>query len=107
MIQQLIAGIVAIFFLIKLFGQWRSKSISLNEFIFWSIFWWLAIFIVLFIKQIDQLVIGLGFSSSAINLIFYISVLFLFYLIFKMRLKIVKMEKNITHLAREITFLKK
>jgi len=107
MIQQLIAGIVIIFFLLKLLNQWKKKTISANEFIFWLIFWVLAILIVVFIKQIDQIVIKLGFSSSAINLVFYLAVLFLFYLIFKMRLKIVKIEKNITDLARQITFLKK
>ncbi len=103
MIQQILAGLIIIFFLSKLINQWKKKAISFNEFIFWLIFWVLAILIVAFIKQIDKIVINLGFSSSAINLAFYIAVLFLFYLIFKMRLKIVKIEKNITDLARKIS----
>ncbi|MFA7050240.1 MAG: DUF2304 domain-containing protein [Patescibacteria group bacterium] len=103
MIQQIIAGLIIIFFLIKLLKQWRKKTISFNEFIFWLLFWILALLIIVFIKQIDKIVISLGFSSSAINLAFYIAVLFLFYLIFKMRLKIVKIEKNITDLARKIS----
>jgi len=44
----------------------------------------------------------LGFSSSGINLVFYIAVLLLFYLIFRMRLRIVKIEKDITALSRKI-----
>lgn len=107
MIQQIIAGLAILFFLVKLIKQWKRKTISLNEFVFWLIFWVLAILIVVFIKQIDQIVIGLGFSSSAINLVFYLAVLFLFYLIFKMRLKMVKIEKNISDLAREISLINK
>jgi hypothetical protein len=103
MIQQIIAGLVIVFFLLKLLKQWKKKTISLNEFVFWLLFWIFALLIVIFIKQVDKIVIGLGFSSSAINLAFYIAVLFLFYLIFKMRLKIVKIEKNITDLARKIS----
>lgn len=103
MIQQIIAGVIIVFFLVKLLNQWKKKTISFNEFVFWLIFWILALLIIVFIKQIDKLVINLGFSSSAINLAFYIAVLFLFYLIFKMRLKIVKIEKNITDLARKIS----
>lgn len=103
MIQQILAGLIIIFFLIKLKKQRKKGTISFNEFIFWLVFWILAALVVAFIKEIDKILINLGFSSSAINLVFYIAVLFLFYLIFKMRLKIVQIEKDITSLARKIS----
>lgn len=103
MIQQIIAILVIIFFLIKLLKQRKKKNISINEFYFWMSFWILGMLVIFFIKPIDKLVISMGFSSSGINLIFYLAVMFLFYLIFKMRLKILKLEKDITTLAREIS----
>jgi hypothetical protein len=106
MIQQIIALLILVFFVLKLTVQWRKKTININEFIFWLIFWLVASLLIIFIKPIDQLVINMGFSSSGINLIFYVAVLFLFYLIFKMRLKMVKMEKDITDLSRELTLKK-
>jgi len=106
MIQQIIALLILVFFVLKLTVQWRKKTININEFIFWLIFWLVASLLIIFIKPIDQLVINMGFSSSGINLIFYVAVLFLFYLIFKMRLKMVKMEKDITDLRRELTLKK-
>jgi len=106
MIQQIIALLILVFFVLKLTVQWRKKAININEFIFWLIFWLVASLLIIFIKPIDQLVINMGFSSSGINLIFYVAVLFLFYLIFKMRLKMVKMEKDITDLSRELTLKK-
>ncbi len=106
MIQQIIALLILVFFVLKLTIQWRKKTININEFVFWLIFWLIASLLIIFIKPIDQLVINMGFSSSGINLIFYVAVLFLFYLIFKMRLKMVKMEKDITDLSRELTLKK-
>ncbi len=103
LIQQIIAVIILVFFVLKLSHQWKKKSISFNEFIFWLIFWIIGILVITLIKPIDRIVMNLGFSSSGINLVFYLAVLFLFYLIFKMRLKIVKLEKNITELARKIS----
>jgi len=106
MIQQIIALLILVFFILKLTIQWRTKTININEFIFWLIFWLIASLLIIFIKPIDQLVINMGFSSSGINLIFYVAVLLLFYLIFKMRLKMVKLEKDITDLSRELTLKK-
>ncbi|HPT08103.1 MAG TPA: DUF2304 domain-containing protein [bacterium] len=106
MIQQIIALLILVFFILKLTIQWRKKTININEFIFWLIFWLIASLLIIFIKPIDQLVINMGFSSSGINLIFYVAVLLLFYLIFKMRLKMVKLEKDITDLSRELTLKK-
>lgn len=106
MIQQIIALLILIFFISKLIFQWRKKTINLNEFVFWLIFWLIAGLLIIFIKPIDKLVMNMGFSSSGINLIFYVAVLFLFYLIFKMRLRIVKMEKDITELSRKLSLRK-
>lgn len=103
MIQQIIAILILLFFVFKLGLEWKKKSITINEFVFWIFFWVIAFLIIVFIKPIDKLVINLGFSSSGINLVFYIAVLLLFYLIFRMRLRMVKMEKDITELSRKIT----
>ena len=106
MIQQIFALLIIIFFLTRLIRQKQKKQITPNEFIFWLIFWALAGSAIIFIKFIDKFVAALGFSGSGINFLFYIAVMILFYFIFKMRLKIVKMEKNITDLMREISLKK-
>lgn len=103
MIQQVIAILILIFFIFKLGREWKKKSITINEFVFWLIFWVIGVLVIAFIKPIDKLVMELGFSSSGINLVFYVAVLLLFYLIFRMRLRMVKMEKDITELSRKIS----
>lgn len=103
MIQQIIAILILIFFIFKLGREWKNKSITINEFVFWLIFWAIAVLAIVFIKPIDKLVLRLGFSSSGINFVFYLAVLILFYLIFRMRLRMVKMEKDMTELSRKIS----
>ncbi|HKM40743.1 MAG TPA: DUF2304 domain-containing protein [Patescibacteria group bacterium] len=107
MIQQILASLILFFFILKLFRAKKRKHISSNEFIFWLIFWLLGLLSIILIKPLDQLLKYIGFSSSGINLIFYLAVLFLFYLIFRMRIRLVQIEKDLTKLSRDITLNEK
>jgi len=103
MLQQIIALIIIAYFFSRLIWQKQKKEISSNEFIFWFIFWILAACIIVFLKWIDRLVAGIGFSGSGIEVLLYISIVVLFYFIFRLRLKIERIEKNITKIVREIS----
>lgn len=106
MIQQLIALIFILLFIARLIQQKKKKQIGSNEFVFWLVFWSLGAIAIIFIRQLDYLLERLGFSGSGINFLLYLAVLSLFYLIFKLRLKISKLEKNLTDLVREIALTK-
>jgi len=102
MLQQLIALIVIIFFLARLFWQKKNNRISRGEFVFWLVFWFVSGLAILFIRDIDRLVRGLGFSGSGIEILLYLSVAILFYLIFRLRLKLERIETDITKIISEI-----
>jgi len=102
MFQEIIALIIIAFFLFKLFWQKKNQQIQKSEFIFWLIFWIMAALIILLIKQIDLLVAQLGFTGSGIDVAFYLGVALLFYLIFRVRLKMAKLDKQITKLVEKI-----
>lgn len=106
MLQQVLALIIIAFFLLRLFKQKKKKQINGNEFFLWLIFWLLALSAIIFIKQIDALVAQLGFSGAAINILVYLVVLALIYEVFRMRLTIAKMEKNISELNQALTLKK-
>lgn len=106
MLQQILALLVIIFFLIRLFNQKNKKQINGSEFLLWLIFWLLSFGAIVFIKQIDSLVAWLGFSGAAINILVYLVVLALIYQVFRMRLTIAKMEKNISELNQALTLKK-
>lgn len=102
MLQQVIALIIIAFFLARLFWQKQKQQIKGGEFLFWLFFWMIAAIAIIFIKQIDKLVAELGFSGSGIEIIFYVAVVILFYLVFRIRIKLAKIEKDITKIVRNI-----
>ncbi len=106
MFQQLIAIVVILFFLSRLFIQRRRKEIGANEFVFWLVFWLLAAVFISALKWIDKLVAELGFSGSGIEVMLYIAVAVLFYFIFKLRLRLEKMERDMTKIVRELSIKK-
>ena len=106
MLQQFLAFIIIFYFLFRLFWQKKKNEISRNEFIFWSIFWAVSMLLILFIKKIDQLVANFGFTASGIDVLLYASVIIIFYLIFRLRLRMEKIERNLTKIIREITLNK-
>lgn len=103
MIQQLFAGLIIAFFIFRLFSQKNKKEITTNEFGLWLSFWILAALAIIFIKQIDGLVAYLGFSGSGINFLIYLAVLALFYLVFRLRLSLAKLDRSLTELTRQIS----
>jgi hypothetical protein len=107
MFQQILAIIIIFFFISRLYFQKKKKQISANEFIFWFLFWIFSGMAIIFLKKIDSLVAYLGFSSSGINILLYIALLIVLYMLFKMRIKIEKQERNITKIIREIALKNK
>jgi hypothetical protein len=102
MIQQLIALAIILFFLIRLVLQKKQGKIKGNEFILWLIFWILAGLAIIFLKEIDLLVASLGFSGTGIEVLLYAGAAVLFYLVFRLRLRLEKIEKDITTIVRNI-----
>jgi hypothetical protein len=102
MIQQLVAIVVILFFVSRLFFLKKDKKIADGEFYFWLLFWLLSAVSVLFLKKLDSFFASLGFSASAINILVYAAVIVLFYFNFRLRLRLEKMNKDITRIARKI-----
>jgi small membrane protein len=102
MLQQSIALLIILFFIVRLFILKKKGLLPAGEFIFWLAFWFLAGASVLSLKWIDELVAKFGFSASGINFLAYLAILILFYLVFRLRLKAEKMSKDITEVARII-----
>lgn len=102
MFQQIIALIIIFFFLAKIIWQKKQNKITFSEFIFWLSFWILAGIAILSLKWIDKIVHALGFSASGIDILLYLSIVVLFYIIFKLRLKIERLDRDITKITRAV-----
>ena len=99
MIQSSLALLIIALFLVRLVWQKKRRHIASSEFVFWFCFWTISGILILFIKNIDQLVAWLGFSGSGIQILLYLAVALLFSQIFRLRLKVEAMERNLTKLT--------
>lgn len=106
-LQQIIALLVIGFFVYRLIKQKKKKQVGGNEFYLWLSFWVISGLAIIFLKEFDKLAATFGFSASGINLLFYCATLILFYFIFKLRLNLAKLDRDLTDLNRELTLLKK
>lgn len=100
--QQILALLIIAFFVFRLFSQRKKDNLSKNELVLWLTFWLIAAIAIIFIKPIDKLIGQLGFSASGINFLIYLATITLFYLLFRLRLKVAKLERNLARLVREI-----
>ncbi len=101
-LQQIIGLLIIIFFIARLLLQKKKSRLNTAEFNFWLVFWLVAGAAVLLLKQIDRWLADLGFSASGINFLLYLSVAALFYFIFRLRIRLAKMEGEITKIVRKI-----
>jgi hypothetical protein len=84
----------------------RDKDIPIGEFIFWSVIWVGVItFAILpgFLGNIST-ILGIG---RATDLAIYISIVVLFYMVFRIYVKVDGQSQEITKLVREISFKRK
>lgn len=100
-IQYIATGLIAII-LIQLIIRVIKDRTQFFKLLFWGVFWGIAlVFIWLPTNTIDKLgqLFGVG---RGIDVLVYLSIIFLFYYIFRQNDKVNKLEKQITKLVREL-----
>lgn len=107
MTQQIIALLIIFYFIYQQTSLYKKQALSKNEYYFWLAFWLVASGMILAIHYIDALVLSLGFSASGISVLTELAVAILFYFIFRLRLRIAKLEKDITIIVEKIALEKK
>jgi small membrane protein len=101
MLIQILIILFSLFALNRLRSKFKNKEISNKEFFLWMVFWLLVIGATIWFKQTDIIASFFGVEKGA-DLAIYISIITLFYLIFKIIVKLDKIEKDITKLVRGV-----
>ncbi len=105
MFQKIFAIFLILYLLFRLYGKKRAKLISTFEFYLWLFICLLGLAGIFFLTQIDVLVAKIGFSSSGIDVLAYLGIALIFYFVFKLRIKIEKIENEITKIVREVSII--
>ena len=106
MILYILVIVFALFALSRAFLRLREKQISVKEFIFWLIIWIGVIITSIIPESVSQISILLGIDRG-VDFLTYISIILLFYLIFRLYVKCENIEQDITKIVRELSHKKK
>jgi len=100
MIIQILLVLFAAFVLLKISFKFLQKKINLREFILWLFFWVIVIVIVILPNITTYLadLVGIGRGS---DLAVYLAVLLLFYLVFRVFVKLDNIDAQLTKVVRK------
>ncbi|MEK7211025.1 MAG: DUF2304 family protein [Patescibacteria group bacterium] len=81
--------------------RWREKSLNTREFVFWLLFWLAAGAVALQPDWTGIIAERLGIGRGA-DLVVYLSLVAIFYLLFRIQIQQKKTEREITKIVRKI-----
>lgn len=84
----------------------KDKSIRIGEFIFWSVLW-LSLIIFSISPALLQFLSNVLGIQRATDLAIYVSIIVLFYLVFRIYVKLDKQGQEITQIVRSVALKKK
>ena len=102
----IVVVVFGIFALSRALLRWRESRITFGEFLFWSFIWLGAMVFALFPSALGLLSNIAGFRRG-MDFLIAVSIIVMFYLVFRVYVKLEDMEQSITKLVREIALKKK
>ncbi|NUM25137.1 MAG: DUF2304 family protein [Candidatus Buchananbacteria bacterium] len=105
----IIKFIIILFVLVALwrtFWRFKKNDITVQELVIWSVFWLVVAAATLVPKETDTIAQFVGVERGA-DLLVYLSILVLFFVVFKIIVKLEKIDRDITKLVRGVAITKK
>lgn len=101
-ILQSVAALFSIFAISRVYLRFKERKISSLAFIFWIGVWFAGVIAILDPEATTKFarLVGIG---RGVDAILYASIIIIFYLIFRIYIKIEDTERNITELARKMS----
>ena len=105
MLIQILSSIFVLFALWRVIAKFRRSELRPGEFIIWLVFW-LCLGVAFFVpQQLTKLANLVGIGRGA-DLVLYLAVVVVFYLMFRIFARLEKMERDITKVVRGETLKK-
>lgn len=97
---QILLVLFFLFAIFKVVGRYRVGELSLRGMVAWVFFWLVAIFVALVPNSTSVVALQLGIGRGA-DLAVYAALALLFFLVFRLMVKIEKQNREITKLVRD------
>lgn len=101
MLIQIILIFFALYALTRVVARYKKEQTPIGELLLWFMIWFGVIFVALFPDFADLLAHVVGVGRGA-DMIVYLSLSVLFYLVFKIVGRLYRMERDITKLVRHV-----
>lgn len=98
-VLQAFVVVFVLFAISRAFLRLRDRQISLAEFLFWNSVWAAAL-VVIFIPQVTIAIARVFGIGRGIDIAVYLSIILLFYLVFRIYVKLDQLEQDTTKLVR-------
>ena len=105
MILQIVVSVLVLAVLIKLVLDLKKGKITSSKFYLWALVW-IALAVIVFFPKLVIFIANLVGIERARDLPIYVSIILLFYLLFKIGIKIEKVEQEITNLVKNLALKK-
>ena len=98
---QLIIVLFTLFALSRTILRYRDRVVSRNELVFWVVIW-LSVIVLAVLPSVTSFFSTLFGVSNIIDIMVYLSIIVVFYLIFRLYVKIESLRQDITKLVRSL-----
>jgi small membrane protein len=102
MLIQYVATAFILLIIVQLITKLLKDRLIFFKISIWVFFWCLVLFFIWFPEYMWRIAMFLGVGRG-VDVLIYVSLIFLFYLLFNQNSKIDKLNKEITKLVREIS----
>jgi len=97
---QILLILFFLFALSRVVLRYKKQELTIGSFVFWMLFWVLAGIVVVVPNSSAYLAEIVGIGRGA-DLVVYTTIALLFFMVFKLSVKIEKINKDITKIVRE------
>ena len=98
---QIIIIIFALFVLTRILLRLRENKLTIGEFLFWFISW-ILIILFAFIPSISSFFAQMLGIGRGVDVLIYSALIFIFYLIFRIIIKLESLQQELTLVVREL-----
>ena len=99
-IQIILIVIIAVI-IARLIYKWSKKELSRSQFILWLIIW-LAAIVVIWLPDLTAYLAAKVGVGRGVDLVVYAAIIAAYYWLFRMLLRLEKIEKDVTRLVQEL-----
>jgi hypothetical protein len=100
MLIQFLLLLIIIIIALRLYAKFCARDITGRQFVLWLVIWLLAAIVVVWPDITVWIANRVGVGRGS-DLVIYLAIIFIFYSIFRLLLRLEKMEKNLTELVRQ------